>query len=408
MPTPADPVAPKIDSAPPTAEAPQDAPPAEPLAPPTPLGEEAIQEKIASLGIDSPQEKPKYTKIILIALAVISFVASVPLTIYLVRQRQEIRKEAIQDQFQCVAGCDGRVCEAQDTGYTWCSQDTRCVCTGPGQATAHADQYWCEGQNTMYCGEITAGNCGTKVDSQDRKSCGGAQAECDHYTDCFNKVQCEWPASTYCVSGQCTCADVAQQREHGEPLGWVVCEDTEPRCTPGTCPAGWQDCGLNYARTDYSSACVKSVMCGPAACGGCENTYVVWRYCKPAGPTATPTRSTGTPTPTATGTVSLTPTATVTVTPTATITPTATRIPMVTPTGTVRPTSTVTVTPTSTAAPTATPTPTPTAGVISTPTPTTAVVTLAVEQQQPGFTLPTLGALLGGVALIIASLLLFL
>lgn len=368
---------------------------------PAPLDGKELQRKIASLGINSPENKPKYSKFVLIALAVVALVASIPLTIYLVRQRQEIRKEAVQDQFQCVSGCDGRVCEAQDTNYTWCSVDTRCVCTAPGQAAPHADQYWCEGDNTMYCSEITAGNCGTKVDAQDRANCGGGDAQCDHYSDCFTQVECEWPASTYCVSGQCACADVGEQQEIAASRpGWAVCQDTQPQCTPNSCPEGWQDCGLNYNRTDLSSECIKSVMCGPASCSGCENTYVVWRYCKPAAPTSTP-RLTGTTTPILT----ITPTATVT--PTRTLTPTGTRTPTgttsPTPTGTPQPqlTPTGTVTPVPTATPRPSATNTPTAAPVATATPTRGVL------PEAGVLFPTFGALLGGLAVIIGGLLLF-
>lgn len=108
-----------------------------------------------------------------------------------------------------------------------------------------------------------------------------------------------------------------------------------------------------------------------------------------------------TPTPTPTG--SLTPTPT----PTGSLTPTPT------PTATGTPGPTATPTPTGTPGPTATPTPTPPPGATSTPTPPGATATpttykAAVEIPVSGFSLPTLGAILGGIIFVVSSLLLIL
>ena len=102
----------------------------------------------------------------------------------------------------------------------------------------------------------------------------------------------------------------------------------------------------------------------------------------------------GTPTPTPTGTPSPTPTPTGTPTPT----PTGTLAPTPTPT----PGPTATPTPTPTRGPTATPTPTstPAPGVTLTPTPT------PVELPSAGISLPTIGVLLGGILLVVLSVIL--
>ena len=99
-----------------------------------------------------------------------------------------------------------------------------------------------------------------------------------------------------------------------------------------------------------------------------------------------------TPTPTLTGTP--TPTDTPTPTPTGTVTPTPTDTPTPTPTGTVTPTPTPTLTGTPT--PTATPPP----GTTPTPTPT------PVELLEAGVSLPTIGALFGGLLLVVLSVIL--
>jgi len=126
-------------------------------------------------------------------------------------------------------------------------------------------------------------------------------------------------------------------------------------------------------------------------------------------PTLTPTPiSTSTPTPTSTptGTPRPTPTSTPTPTPTGTPTPTPTGTPRPTPTPTPIPQPTATSTPTLTGTPRPTPTPTPTSPpqAQATPTPTTYVA--QVELPQAGITLPTAGAVFGGVVLLLTSLLL--
>jgi len=79
---------------------------------------------------------------------------------------------------------------------------------------------------------------------------------------------------------------------------------------------------------------------------------------------------------------------------------TTTPTPGPTSTPTPGPTATPTPGPTATPGPTSTPTPTPKPGVTVTPTPTPVVLPPA------GISLPTIGALLGGITLVILSLIL--
>lgn len=74
--------------------------------------------------------------------------------------------------------------------------------------------------------------------------------------------------------------------------------------------------------------------------------------------------------------------------------------PTPTPTGTVTPTPTLTSTPTPTSTLTPTPTATPPPGTTPTPTPT------PVELPEAGISLPTIGALLGGILLVALSVIL--
>lgn len=125
------------------------------------------------------------------------------------------------------------------------------------------------------------------------------------------------------------------------------------------------------------------------------------------------TVGTVTPTPTATITPTATPTVTPTPTPTgtATPTPTGTTTPQPTPTATVTPTSTPTPVATATPRPTATPTSTPIptgTPIVQPPTATPTIYVAEVKLPEAGFGLPTLGAILGGLVLIISSLFLLL
>jgi hypothetical protein len=63
--------------------------------PPVKPEEEEIKEKITSLGIAPPSGKSKTAKIVLAVLAIFFLLASVPAAVYLVKQRQEIRKAAV-------------------------------------------------------------------------------------------------------------------------------------------------------------------------------------------------------------------------------------------------------------------------------------------------------------------------
>lgn len=113
----------------------------------------------------------------------------------------------------------------------------------------------------------------------------------------------------------------------------------------------------------------------PAADSACVKTFQI-----ALGPTLTPT-----------------PTGTLTPTPTGTITPTATPTATATPTGTLTPTPTGTLTPTAT----------PTSGQLSQGP--TAIPTVAQQSlPQAGGILPTVGAVVGGLGIILLGLLLLL
>jgi len=226
-------------------------------------------------------------------LGIVVIVASIPLAVILVNQRQEIRKEA-----------------AQSCG-SWCAS-----------VVGHADYPWC-------------------ICNADRSPASG-------YTE-----------KSRTTTSDCTSSCVAYSSSSNE----------------GGDAAGHPVWGLYQTGLDCSVT---------------------------STPTPTPTRGT-TPTPTPTGKVTPTPTPTSTLTPTptptGTVTPTPTGTITPTPTGTVTPTPTGTITPT----PTGTVTPTPTGTITPTPI-TVAQATPSAELPEAGFALPTFGAIIGGILLIVASL----
>lgn len=261
----------------------------------------------------SPAVKPVFPKAVIISLIFIFTAVSVIGGVFFLRKKVLKPKIfTVDSSKQCTSGCHRDVCvDADSTGYNWCSNDARCKCAGAKNAVKLDPQEWCDDLpgtvNTKWKCGVTAGGCGKIAIG----TCGGPTiAGCQTYRDCVNQgIECGWPASTYCYRGQCTCADIGQQREMKiEHPDWRLCEDTAPGCTPPACPSGWIDCGLGHARTDNSPTCVAKEKCGPISCQGCGNKYVVWRFCKQGGgttpqvtptPTSTPT-STPTPTPTPT------------------------------------------------------------------------------------------------------------
>lgn len=87
-------------------------PPTEKAGKPIPPEQEKIKEELSELGI-SPKGGSKKTRVLLAVLGVLLLVATLPAAIYLVRQRQEIRKEAAA---QYCGGCSGKALKDYCTG----------------------------------------------------------------------------------------------------------------------------------------------------------------------------------------------------------------------------------------------------------------------------------------------------
>ena len=297
-------------------------------------------------------------------LGILVIVGSIPLAVILVKQRQEIRKEAaITDDSACAK--IGGTCRYLSQG---CGENN--------------DGFFKPG----YCSGPTNRQC------------------------CLPPSKKPTPTPTpKPVSGQ-TCGSWCASKVGHATYPYCI-------CNAGRSP---QSGYVEVARTTTSD-CTKSCVAYTSSSSGDYQQawgHPVWgrwntgRTCAAPTPTKTPTVTptpTGTATPTPTGTVTPTPTGTATPTPTGTVTPTPTGTATPTPTGTLTPTPTPTPTgetPTPTTVAQATPTPTLPPGV--TPTPTTALAqatpTPVVELPTAGFVWPTFGAIIGGLLLIAVSL----
>jgi hypothetical protein len=340
----------------------------------------------------------KQTIFTLLGLLVI--VGSIPVAVLLVKQRQEIRKEAaITNDNACTAIqgiCTEGSCQygAKRTGL--CAGGTNRTCCAPncGQWCASRGlsgsspicQCHDKGPEFTQDGKVYTRTQGP-VKTWDCSSCTGYRLKGTVYTP-PTATSAPPPSSTTSPTGSTATGS-------GKYPVWGLWQ-TGKDCSVGT-PTPTKAATPTVTPTPTPTVTPTSTVTPtPTAT---------------ATPTPTPT---ATPTPTPTATPTPTPTATPTPTPTATPTVTPTPTPTVTPTSTVTPTPTATVTPTPTptVTPTSTVTPTPTATV--TPTPTTATdlaqvtPTPVAELPTAGFVWPTFGVIFGGVAFILIASLLFL
>jgi len=336
-------------------------------------------------------------------LGILVIVSSIPITVLLVKQRQEIRKEAAQS---CGSWCASKVGHAD---FPWCicnrdraprSDFERVASTNTSDPCNPCEAYRQKSSsqptptpisNKTSCGSWCASKVGHAdfpwcICNADRSPQSGYTETARTTTDDCTRSCVAYSSTGGTSSSETSCGSWCASKVGHTDFPWCICDaDRSPQ-------SGYTE----TARTTTDD-CTRSCVAYSSTDGTAQGSgrYPVWglyqtgRTCSIKTPTPTPT-STLTPTPTPTGTVTPTPT------PTSTLTPTPTPTGTVTPTPT--PTSTLTPTPTPTG--TVTPTPTPT------PTTTTAIAeaTPSAELPEAGFTLPTFGAIIGGILLIVVSL----
>ena len=312
-------------------------------------------------------------------LGILVIVASIPVAVFLVNQRQEIRKEAA------------------DSCGSWCASKV-----------GHADYPWC------ICNRDRAPR--SDFERVASTSTSDPCNPCEAYREKSS------PQSTATPVPSTSCGSWCASKVGHADFPWCICNaDRSPQ-------SGYTE----TARTTTDD-CTRSCVAYSSSTGGTaqgSGRYPVWglyqtgRTCSIKTPTPTPTQP-DTPTPTPTQ-------------PTSTPTPTTPLTPTPTPTTTVGCNQDCNTDsncsndlicssdhcrnedcpeeedcncpePTSTPTPivTVTPTPTGTVTITNTPTPTTTTITESTpsaELPEAGFTLPTFGAVIGGILLILVSL----
>ena len=116
--------------------------------------------------------------------------------------------------------------------------------------------------------------CGTLGHNKPAPSSGGS---CIQGSQC---PACEWPNVAYCgcpndtnpPSRKCGCR-AYNNFSCGPPCGTIS------SCTPPACPAGWTNCGVSGDSGAKASGCKAKTSCN-GICQGCQNKFVVKRYCK--------------------------------------------------------------------------------------------------------------------------------
>ncbi|MBI2028982.1 hypothetical protein HYT02_01055 [Candidatus Gottesmanbacteria bacterium] len=319
---------------------------------------------------DISSRKKSIIAIILLILLLIS----IPVAVFLVQQRQELRKKAIE------AGDGQLVCDAGPNPY----DSNSIVITNKTTQTINnlvSNVFRC----TYSPGRVVEGfySCETQTECDKKAQDGNTHCQVGVWDQDASVIDFSLnpgdPPRTMSVTVEpCQIVQIDAYNntvhENDDP---TECYNIQSQGTNPPPPARWPGgiaFGIKQNPQGYD-----------VATGQCPQ------------PTATPSPTpTNTPIPTLTGTPTPTPTGTLTPTPTRTPTPTGTLTPSPTPTKTPTPTPTKTPTPTNSPTPTRTPTPIPTSTPVilagSTPTPTT-------PPPVSGSTLPTILTAIGGLIL---------
>ena len=342
-------------------------------------------------------------------LGILVIVGSIPLAVILVKQRQEIRKEAATQDCGHMGGnycSQTSTCPAQ---YSRIGQSSDCVscCTSTGGGG---------GTGLQDCGHMGGDKC------SQTSSCPSGYSRIGQSSDCLS---CCKSSGTGTGTGGGTAQGSGRYPVWGLLQTGRICSvaatptptQKPPAPTPTTPTTSKKSC--NQTCTDDSS-CQSPLKCltrGTAKY--CLNSSCPTETdCTCPGPTPT---STVTPTPTSSVTSTPTPTSTVTSTPT----PTPTTVvgcdqsctnddncngDLICSSGHCRNKDCTGETDCSCPGPTSTPTSTPTNGPTSTPTTTVSsqATPTPVQLPQAGFAWPTFGAIFGGMAFILIASLLFL
>lgn len=296
-----------------------------------------IKEEITSLGIANKSNKSKKLKVALIVFALFLLFASVPTAVYLVRQNQEVRKEA--------TGCDATHTEGQcDCNWGEC-KGVSWHCNGESWYNVYDSA--CNGSctncnveptqepipsRTPACGQACCGSIpaekggGTCGECRSWESCSVSNGGCPSGKSCCSNRGCANDSD--CCSGKCqggTCTGAGSLECHADETGVTIVNNTGSPvsgnvsfftswCGGTTCFCSGQkrnqtiNLGISDANKTWHSGIVGNGP--PGQCSwqsdvefvGCSNAdHGCVAGCAGVTPTPTPI-TTATPTPVATAT----------------------------------------------------------------------------------------------------------
>ncbi len=148
-------------------------------------------------------------------------------------------------------------------------------CASIGKVRCHCpDGTWIIGTGT--CWSVCSSHNAT---TSGRTSSGGS---CTQGSQC---APCEWPNVAYCgclgdsnpSHRKCGCRLYNSTFSCGPQCGSVN------KCTPGSCPSGWIECGISGSSGATAAGCVAKTSC-TGACSGCSNEFIIKRYCREPEP----------------------------------------------------------------------------------------------------------------------------
>ena len=216
-------------------------------------GQKEIEKELSEIGI-SPKGSSKKTRIIMATLGVLLLVATLPAAVYLVKQRQEIRRQATYP-----TPC--KVCQLQsckDSGLAGCS---------------HADDECATNSDCAYITPCKVCQLGSCKDSG-LAGCSHADDECAANSDCA--APCKICQDGLCKdSGLANCSHSADQCTDNITCNAPVSPSPSPGASPSPSASPAADfCGGCGKAPGWSSSNQ-----GPTECNGTQCNAGGWNYC---------------------------------------------------------------------------------------------------------------------------------
>jgi len=236
------------------------------------------------------RQKGSITLLAIISLALI--IVSIPVTIKLVQQRQEIRKEAVYPETPCKI-CQNGLCK--DSGLAGCSHsDDECATQTDCQLVSPSPSIDTQGYSCANEGCVPRGNqfatllecnkiCGMAgVSPSPSPSCKGENESCSSTGNCCGGLNCaSLPGGKFCVAPTCSggaerCSgNFVQECQNGV---WTDIQRCDAGCDPNTtsckkaCSAGEKRCVGDVLETCAANG---SGWSGKSCSYGCANNACV-------------------------------------------------------------------------------------------------------------------------------------